>query len=69
VLDVVPESPADENGVQAGDLVTRINGEPVSAWDFRRYDELVRTAGRIEFTFLNGRTEMPVPIDTFALVP
>ncbi len=69
VLDVVPGSPAEENGAQAGDLVTRINGEAVAKWDFRRYDELVRTAARIEFTFLTGRAEMPVPIDTFALVP
>ncbi len=69
VLGVVPDSPAAENGVQPGDLVTRINGEPVSKWNLSRYDELVRTASRIEFTFLAGRTEMPVPIDTFILVP
>ncbi len=69
VLGVVPGSPADENGMQTGDLVTRINGEPVASWDLRRYDELVRTARRVEFTFLSGRTEMPVPIDTFKLVP
>ncbi|MFA6286344.1 MAG: aspartyl protease family protein [Opitutaceae bacterium] len=69
VLGVVPGSPADENGVRTGDLVTRINGEPVSGWNLGRYDELVRTARRIEFTFLSGRAEMPVPIDTFALVP
>jgi S1-C subfamily serine protease len=69
VLDIVPGSPADENGVQSGDLVTRINGDPIAKWDFRRYDELVRTAARIEFTFITGRREMVVPIDTFALVP
>lgn len=69
VLGVVPGSPADENGLQTGDLVTRINGEPVAAWSLKRYDELVRTARRIEFTFLTGRTEMPVPVDTFNLVP
>ncbi|MBW8782047.1 MAG: aspartyl protease family protein [Verrucomicrobia bacterium] len=69
VLGLVPGSPADENGVQTGDLVTRINGEPVAGWDLLRYDELVRTASRIEFTFLTGRIEMPVPVDTFDLVP
>jgi hypothetical protein len=69
VLGVVPGSPAEENGVQTGDLVTRINGEPVAKWPLNRYDELVRTTRRIEFTFLAGRREMPVPIDTFNLVP
>ena len=69
VLGIVPGSPADENGVHPGDLVTRINSEPVAKWSLSRYDELVRTASRIEFTFLTGRTEMPVPIDTFILVP
>ncbi len=69
VIGVVPGSPADENGMQTGDLVTRINGEPVANWNLTRYEELVRTAKRIEFTFLSGRTEMPVPIDTFKLVP
>ncbi len=69
VIGVVPGSPAAENGMQPGDLVTRINGEPVANWNLTRYEELVRSAGRIEFTFLSGRTEMPVPIDTFKLVP
>ena len=69
VLGVVPGSPAEENGVQTGDLVTRINGEPVAKWPLSRYDELARTARRIEFTFLAGRQEMPVPIDTFTLMP
>ena len=69
VLGVVPGSPAAGNGVQPGDLVTRINGELISKWNLSRYEELVRTASRIEFTFLTGRTEMPVPIDTFTLVP
>ena len=69
VVGVVPGSPADGNGMQTGDLVTRINGEPVANWSLLRYGELVRTGRRIEFTFLSGRNEMPVPIDTFKLVP
>jgi hypothetical protein len=69
VIGVVPGSPAAENGMQPGDLVTRINSEPVANWNLTRYEELVRTAKRIEFTFLSGLNEMPVPIDTFKLVP
>ena len=69
VASVVPQSPAATAGVQAGDLVTRINGEPVSKWDIRRYELLVATATSIEFTFLNGPREVPQRINVFSLVP
>src|SRR5581483_8504069 len=38
VAGVVPGSPADAAGIQVGNLVTRINGEPVSAWSLQRWD-------------------------------
>jgi hypothetical protein len=66
---VVPGSPADAAGIQTGELITRINGEPVEQWDLVRFDELTRTAARIEFTFIEGRTEIPRSVDVFALVP
>ena len=69
VASVVPNSPAAAAGVQAGDLVTRINGEPVERWDIRRYDLLVETATAIEFTFLHGAQEVPQRLDVFNLVP
>jgi hypothetical protein len=69
VAGVVPKSPADGAGVQAGDLVTRINGEPVARWDLRRYEQLLATASEIGFTFLNGNTETEKRIAVFELIP
>ena len=69
VASVVPGSPAAAAGVQPGDLVTRLNGEPVAQWDIRRYELLVATATSIEFTFLNGQQEVPQRLNVFDLVP
>lgn len=69
VASVVPGSPAAQAGVAPGDLVTRLNGEPVSKWDIRRYELLVATATSIEFTFLHGPAEVPQRINVFDLVP
>lgn len=66
---VIPGSPADAAGVRVGDLVTRINGESVSAWNLQRFDALVRRATDITFTFLDGSRETPMVIPTFELVP
>jgi len=69
VASVVPGSPAAKAGIARGDLVTRLNGEPVEKWDIRRYELLVATATTIEFTFLNGPNEVPQRIEVFDLVP
>ena len=69
VASVVPGSPAAAAGGQPGDLVTRLNGEPVARWDIRRYELLVATATAIEFTFLNGPREAPQRLAMFDLVP
>ena len=69
VASVVPASPAAAVGVEAGDLVTRINGEPVARWDFRRYEQLVAAGGEIAFTFLNGTAETEWRVPVFDLVP
>jgi membrane-associated protease RseP (regulator of RpoE activity) len=69
VAGVVPDSPAAAAGVQAGDLVTRINGEPVAKWDLRRFEQLVTGADEIVFSFLNGNVETEKRIGVFALVP
>lgn len=66
---VVPGSPADIAGVQNGDLIVRINGEPVEQWNLLRFEELARTAVRVDLTFLEGRTETTRSIDVFDLVP
>jgi hypothetical protein len=52
VASVIPGSPADQARMESGDLVTRINGEHVSKWDLRRYEELIATARTITCTLL-----------------
>ena len=69
VAGVVPTSPAAAAGVSQGDLVTRVNGEPVSSWDPARYDELVASASSIEFSFIDGTSETRKAIDVAVLVP
>jgi hypothetical protein len=69
VAGVVPGSPAETAGVQPGDLVTRLNGEPLAKWDLIRFEQLVATADAITFTFLNGATEAEKKIGVFELVP
>ncbi|MDR1009522.1 MAG: aspartyl protease family protein [Opitutaceae bacterium] len=68
VASVVPGSPAEAAGVQVGDIVARINGEPVSDWQLQRYDTLVRTAAEITCTFVRGARENPMVIPVFDLV-
>ena len=65
----MPGSPAETVGVGAGDLVTRINGEPVARWDFRRYEQLVAEEREIAFTFLTGKVETEKRLSVFELVP
>jgi S1-C subfamily serine protease len=69
VLGVLPGSPADAGGVTQGDLVTRINGEPVARWDLSRFDRLVAGADRIDFTFINGTQEAVKPVKVVDIVP
>jgi hypothetical protein len=69
VAGVVPGSPAAAAGVQPGDLVTRIDGEPIAQWNLRRYTQLVGTSPAIAFTFLNGSSEKEKNLKVFDLVP
>lgn len=69
VYGVVPESPATTLGVQQGDLVVRINGEPVAQWDYERFAQLLATAAKITCTFLNGTREYDLEVPIFELVP
>ena len=69
VAGIVPGSPAETAGVQLGDLVTRINGEPLAKWDLIRFEQLVATADEIAFTFLNGTAESEKRVRVFELVP
>lgn len=69
VAAVVADSAADQLGVQVGDLCTRINDEPVAAWPYQRYSDLIRTAARITYTFISGNDEQQVTLPVFDLVP
>jgi S1-C subfamily serine protease len=69
VAGVLPGSPGAAQGVRAGDLVSRINGEAVAGWDPQRYERLVASAGQITFTFINGASESTKAIGVSALVP
>ncbi|MEO6001726.1 MAG: aspartyl protease family protein [Opitutus sp.] len=69
VASVIPRSPAADAGVQSGDLVTRINGEPVAQWDLARYQQLIATANAAAFTFLTGTQETEMHLKIFDLVP
>ena len=69
VAAVVPGSAAEQLEVQAGDLCTRINDEPVAAWPYQRYSELIRTTARITYTFISGKDEQKVTLPVFDLVP
>ncbi len=69
VAGVVPRSGAEAAGIQRGDLVTRINGEPVSRWDFRRYEKLMAASAELTFSLLNGITEAEKRVRVFDLIP
>jgi hypothetical protein len=69
VAGIAPGSPAEAGGVRPGDLVSRINGEPVENWDLPRYDKLIAGAGRIDFTFIDGKKETAKSLAVVELVP
>ncbi len=69
VVGIVPGSPAENAGMQIGDLVIRINGELVARWNLPRYEQLVAAGGEITFTFLLGNNETEKIVGVFELVP
>jgi S1-C subfamily serine protease len=69
VVGVVPGSPADRAGIETGDLVTRIDGDPVSKWGFHRYEAMLANDHDVTLTFLNGTTETSKRVAIVPLVP
>jgi len=69
IVGVIPGSPAGEAGVEPGDLVTAINGEPVARWDTRRYEQLMSNAEEARFTFLTGTSKAEKRLKVAELVP
>ena len=69
VVGVMPGSPAAEAGVGVGDLVSRINGEPVAGWGPRRAERLTEGASSVQFTFIEGTRESVKTLKVVDLVP
>jgi hypothetical protein len=69
VASVVPDSPASAAGVQSGDIVSRINGEPIVKWDLRRYERMIAAADEVTYDFLHGTEESARILPVFDLVP
>lgn len=69
VVGIVPGSPAEKSGVALGDLVTRIDGEPVAQWDKPRYDALQANAGQVQLTFLAGTRQFDKTVLITDLIP
>jgi len=69
VAGVVPGSPAARAEIQVGDLISRINGEPVAQWNLSRFEALVSAAPDFILTFWVGATETEKRVPVFVLVP
>ncbi len=69
VVGVIPGSPGQAAGVVAGDLVTRINGEPVSAWKPDRLYDLMARDPSVELTFISGTSQVRRTVPIVDLVP
>lgn len=69
VASVVAGSPAAQTGIRTGDLVVRIQGEPVANWDRRRLDEAIDARMPLTLSFLNGSMETNRVVAPFELVP
>ena len=69
VAGVVPGSPAERAGVERGELVVRIDGEPVARWDLRRLEARVARGGELELAFLEGSREFARRVAVMELVP
>jgi hypothetical protein len=69
VSHVIAGSPAARAGIQEGDLVIRIEGEPVANWTLRRYDAVSARVSALQLTFLHGLQERTERVEFFTLVP
>lgn len=69
VVGVVPGSPATASGFKVGELIVRVNGEPVELWDLERFRSLVNDRAPIEYTLLVGVDEVTRTVAPVVLVP
>ena len=69
VVGVVLGSPADRAEIETGDLITRINGEPVARWGGGRYEQVVSSQDSLTVTLLTGTREADKALKVVELVP
>ncbi len=69
VAGVIRGSSAADRGIETGDLLTHLNGEPVAKWDLNRFDRLIATADEVALTFLTGSQETQKTVRVFVLLP
>lgn len=69
IVGVIPDSPAAKAGVETGDLITRINDEPVEFWNTERYNTLIASSDTVSFAFLVGKREYEMKLSVMELVP
>lgn len=63
VQSVDPGGPADEAGIRAGDVLTRVNGQPASSVDVLTLVQVTSEAGdEVEVGYLRGDTEHTVTV-------
>ena len=66
---VAPDSPAEHVGLMTGNLVIRINDEPVENWGLTRYRAQVDSGAKTIYTIIQGRDQIPFEVEGFTLVP
>ena len=69
VVGTIPDSPAERLGLREGDLVARIDGEPVERWDLTRYEQLLATADEVTLSLIFGNSEEERRVRVYDLVP
>lgn len=69
IIGVIPDSPAARAGIEEGDLITRINQEPVEQWGSERFNRLVEESDSITFAFLVGKREYEMKLGVMELIP
>ncbi len=66
---MVEGSPAAQAGIRSGDLVVRIEGEPVANWDRPRLEAAIDARATLKLSLLNGSRETDRVVAAFELVP
>jgi hypothetical protein len=69
VAGIIPGSPAEDAHVQAGDLVTRIEGEPARSWTRDQLRRWMNTHDRVALVVANDSGARNITLRVWSLVP